>query len=193
AVPRGGESGRGLEHGAGIAVVCVGPCPRGADPLERELEALAPGGADVLEVAAGYRRRDEEDVIPHIGAVCVGARVEAAVRRAVVPAQLVGGGHDRPEGRVGAEREREGHAAWGSAQPSSTTAGARNPRRAEANTSCARPLVQVSPARGEKGRKTFRALCDGSTTSSNGMRIQSYRAARVAVSCGTSATLARVE
>ena len=107
AVPRGGESGRRLERGAGIAVVRVGPCPVGADPLERELEALASRGADVLEVAAGYRRCDEEDVVPHSGAVCVGARVEAAVRRVVVPAQFVRGCHDRLKSGVGAERERE--------------------------------------------------------------------------------------
>src|SRR5437762_4835546 len=51
-----------------------------------------------------------------------------------------------------------GHAAWGSAHPSSTTAGARNPRLTDANSSCApAPSVHVTPARGDGRRKMLRS------------------------------------
>src|SRR6185312_16213432 len=69
-----GREGRGrFEGGPGVAVVGVRPDTRGAAPLERELQTAATRGADVLEVAAGDGRGNEEDVVTHVGAVHVGA------------------------------------------------------------------------------------------------------------------------
>src|SRR5256712_13723470 len=62
--------------------------------------------ADVLEVAAGDGRGDEEDVVSHVGAVHVGAGVEAT-RRADVPSQLVRRGHNGLQGGGGAEGGRQ--------------------------------------------------------------------------------------
>src|SRR5947208_5198270 len=79
-VARGGERSGRLEAGSRVAVVRVRPDTRRALPLERELHAATARRADILEVAAGDGRGDEEDVVPHVGAVHVGADVEVARR-----------------------------------------------------------------------------------------------------------------
>src|SRR6266550_6455411 len=79
-VARGRERGGRLEGGSRVAVVRVRPYTRRTLPLERELHTAAARRADVLEVAAGDGRGDEEDVVSHVGAVHVGAGVEAARR-----------------------------------------------------------------------------------------------------------------
>ena len=105
-VARGGERSGRLEAGSRVAVVRVRPDTRRALPLERELHAATARRADILEVAAGDGRGDEEDVVPHVGAVHVGADVEVA-RRADVPSQLVRRGHNGLQGGVGSEGERQ--------------------------------------------------------------------------------------